>query len=518
MVGRIGVDMQPQGAFIVLESTSLVSEKVIEALVSRLEAANFDVLELNFPRKSSQASYFTRQLSSGAYGPQNEVGPYTEAMFEALDFFDAATDIRNQLLQGGIVIAQHYTSSTMALHGKKFVHDEERRGFYIWLDNMVSIMLKVPRPTQTFVLNDTTAEQNVVATYAELGQLFPQDFKLLDLVRSGQPVSEESTIEILWEAMSPLLPPPLAARRPSVNPSAKFSGSFAETPTNYVTPSTLPAELHDEYQNGVTQLLTKHVALRDTVTNYAVENLLLADLPVVQNALNLALPVAVHGDTPLPSAPTPSEISGTYGQQVDSLRLVSVSPRNELELLRTALYPQSHLSIDELAEEISTWSYAKKSSTYLEALQSGASRSAILQEVYYSWDVLNSFLGLAALRESGLYTQLNNQLLTPRYGYEVPKIIEDAGASDLFEDCFDLSLQLHSQLVAAGYEQEAQYVTLLGHKVRWSFQQSGTQAINLLSAISAGHLSVLAPLSKQLELKLRQTHPLLLEQLRPSID
>lgn len=517
MVGRVGVDMQPQGAFIVLESTSRVPDNIIDSLVQRLEAANFDVLKIDFPRKNSQASYFTRQLSSGSYGPQNEVGPYTESLFEVLDFFDASLEIRQQLGQGGIVIAQHYTGSTMATHGQKFIHDEERRGYYIWLDNMASIMLKVPRPSQTFVLSSLDAENALPNSYIELSQLFPQDFKLVDLVRSGQPISEEASIELLWEAMSPLLPPPLAAKRPSANPAAKFSGSFTETPTSYSTPATLPAELHEQYQTGIAQLLAKHKALQEAVTGYAVDNLLLADLPMVQNALNLALPVATQEGVNVPAAPAPSEISGAYGQQVDKLRLSSVTPRNELELLRTALYPKSHLSLDELTDEISSWDYAKKSTSYLEALQSSASRSAILQEVTYSWDVLDSFLSLQSLDESGLYTKLNNQLLTPRYGYEVPKIIEDAGASELFEDCFDLSLQLHSQLVAAGCEFEAQYATLLGHKVRWSFQQTGTQAINLLSAVSAGHLSVLAPLAGQIEAKLRQTHPLLLEQLRPTV-
>lgn len=517
MVGRVGVDMQPQGAFIVLESTSIVSETIVSTLVQRLEAANFSVLDIDFPRQNNQASYFSRQLASGSYGPHGDVGPYTEALFEVLDFFDASGDIRNQLLQGGVVIARHYTGSTMASHGQKFTHDEERRGFYIWLDNMAAIMLKVPRPTQTFVLNDGVINPQVPNTYVELSQLFPQDFKMVDLVRSGQPISQDATIDLLWEAMSPLLPPPLAARQPTADTPAKFAESFTTTPTGYFTPPTLAAELHEQYQSGITQLLTKHKALQDTVTTYAVDNLLLADLPLIQNVLNLALPVATQEGIALPPVPTPSELSGAYGQQTDNVRLTSVSPRNELDLLTTALYPQSHLSLSELAEEVSNWDYAKKSNSYLDLLKSSSSRAAILQDVTYSWDVLDSFLALISLRESGLCSQFSHQLLTPRYGYEVPKIIEDAGASEQFEDCFDLSLQLHSKLVAAGFEYEAQFVTLLGHKVRWSFQQSGTQVINLLEAVNAGHLSALVSLTETIETKLRQTHPLLLEQLRPAV-
>ena len=37
-----------------------------------------------------------------------------------------------------------------------------------------------------------------------------------------------------------------------------------------------------------------------------------------------------------------------------------------------------------------------------------------------------------------------------------------------FEAGFDLSLALYSHLQASGFEQEAQYAVLMGHKTRWS--------------------------------------------------
>ena len=54
------------------------------------------------------------------------------------------------------------------------------------------------------------------------------------------------------------------------------------------------------------------------------------------------------------------------------------------------------------------------------------------------------------------------QYITPRYGYEIPQLIEDAGLSEAFEACFDISLELFSYLQSAGYHNEAQYAALHG--------------------------------------------------------
>jgi hypothetical protein len=60
------------------------------------------------------------------------------------------------------------------------------------------------------------------------------------------------------------------------------------------------------------------------------------------------------------------------------------------------------------------------------------------------------------------------QALSPRYGYSTSPVIEDAGLSEQFDDCFDRSLELYSALQASNQPELAPYGALLGHKVRWS--------------------------------------------------
>ena len=104
------------------------------------------------------------------------------------------------------------------------------------------------------------------------------------------------------------------------------------------------------------------------------------------------------------------------------------------------------------------------------------------------------------------------QELTPRYGYEVPELIEDAGLSELYEECFDLSVALHSKLQSAGYKIEAQYATLLGHKMRWKVTFNAREAFHLIELRTSpqGHPGY-RKLAQQMFEKIAEVHPLLAE-------
>jgi thymidylate synthase ThyX len=107
------------------------------------------------------------------------------------------------------------------------------------------------------------------------------------------------------------------------------------------------------------------------------------------------------------------------------------------------------------------------------------------------------------------------QQLTPRYGYEVPQLVEDAGLADQFEACFDLSLQLHSLLEQAGFHAEAQYATLFGHRMRWKVTYNAREAFHLheLRTSPQGHPGY-RKLVQHMHEKLSEVHPLLAESMK----
>ena len=105
---------------------------------------------------------------------------------------------------------------------------------------------------------------------------------------------------------------------------------------------------------------------------------------------------------------------------------------------------------------------------------------------------------------------MNWQLLTPRYGYEVPALVDEAGLTEDFEACFDLSLKLYSLLQSEGYELEAQYATLLGHRMRWKFTMNAREAFHFIELRTSpqGHPGY-RKLTQQIYEAVQSVHPLM---------
>ena len=107
------------------------------------------------------------------------------------------------------------------------------------------------------------------------------------------------------------------------------------------------------------------------------------------------------------------------------------------------------------------------------------------------------------------------QQLTPRYGYDIPELVDDCGLTDLFLECFDISLRLHSYLQTEGYELQAQYATLLGHKMRWKVTYNAREAFHLheLRTTPHGHPGY-RKLVLEMHQKLAEKHPMLAEAMK----
>jgi dTMP kinase len=203
----------------------------------------------------------------------------------------------------------------------------------------------------------------------------------------------------------------------------------------------------------------------------------------------------------------------------ESVKLTDYWPKNELLIVPDMLYEHSQLSLDELDSIVSTWTYEKKLEvfkTYMgERLNRRMRPGRALEKMHYSWDLICDYGIFRDLQRHRMVDDLNWQMLTPRYGYEIPKLIEEADLSELFEKCFELSLKLHSSLVAAGYPLEAQYTTLLGHKMRWKITYNAREAMHFheLRTTPQGHPGY-RKLVMEMHEALAGVHPLLAEAMR----
>lgn len=186
------------------------------------------------------------------------------------------------------------------------------------------------------------------------------------------------------------------------------------------------------------------------------------------------------------------------------VNLSDLWPKDELDIVPEILYEHSSLSLNEIKKEVKDWSAAKKSKVlkaYIgDRLNKDHSPGQALAKIHYFWDILCDYATFADLpRDIGAEWQL----LTPRYGFEVPKLVEDAGLADDFEKCFDLSLELYSLMQQHGYEQEAQYATLFGHRMRWKMSLTANQAIDLIENSDIENSEIM----KMMHAKITKIHP-----------
>lgn len=213
-------------------------------------------------------------------------------------------------------------------------------------------------------------------------------------------------------------------------------------------------------------------------------------------------------------------LKGTYdtGDNAEVV-LSDVWPRNELDLVADMLYEHSNSSLASIRAEVAAWPYNKKAQvlkTYFgDRLNRRHRPGRALEKAHYSWDLICDFGIFCDLMRHRMVDDLEWQSLTPRYGFDVPELVESAGLTDDYEECFAISLKLHSMLVQSGYEQEAQYATLLGHKMRWKITYNAREAFHIheLRTSPQGHPGY-RKLVLEMHDKLAEHHPILAEAMK----
>ncbi len=209
-----------------------------------------------------------------------------------------------------------------------------------------------------------------------------------------------------------------------------------------------------------------------------------------------------------------SFVSGEYKE----VTLSNYFPKNELDLTADMLYSSSDRSLEEIKQIVDKLPYDKKLeifNTYIgDRLNRRHRPGRALEKAYYSWDIVCDFGIFRDLQRHRMVADLEWQNLSPRFGYSVPKLIEDADLVDQFEECFDLSLSLFSKMHSVS-PVEAQYATLMGHRMRWKITYNAREAMHFheLRTAPQGHPEY-RRIVKIMHDELSNVHPLLAESMK----
>ena len=127
----------------------------LQKLKERLEKENIDYREVSFPNYDSKTSTLVKMYLSGDFGKNaKDVSPYIASTFYAADRYATfQTEYKEYYENGGIILADRYTTSNMVHQAGKIKDKEERDKFLKWLWDFEFNLYGLPVPTEVFFLN-----------------------------------------------------------------------------------------------------------------------------------------------------------------------------------------------------------------------------------------------------------------------------------------------------------------------------------------------------------------------------
>ena len=129
-----------------------------EKLKERLNKDGVEYKTVSFPNYDSPSSSLVKMYLSGDFGTDaQKISPYFTSTFYAADRYATfETGYRKYYEDGGIILADRYTTASMVHQAGKIKNKEERDKFIKWLWDFEFKLYGLPIPTEVFFLNMPT--------------------------------------------------------------------------------------------------------------------------------------------------------------------------------------------------------------------------------------------------------------------------------------------------------------------------------------------------------------------------
>ncbi len=124
-------------------------------LQERLTKEGIDYKTVSFPNYDSPSSSLVKMYLSGEFGEDpNSVSPYVASTFYAADRYATfKKGYQEYYDNGGIILADRYTTANMVHQAGKITDEKEREKFLNWLFDLEFNLYGLPKPSQVFFLN-----------------------------------------------------------------------------------------------------------------------------------------------------------------------------------------------------------------------------------------------------------------------------------------------------------------------------------------------------------------------------
>ncbi|WAW15018.1 dTMP kinase [Peptostreptococcus equinus] len=146
-----------KGSIFVIESGTDGSGKATqtELLYNRLKEEGYKVMKVEYPNYKSDSSALVKMYLDGKFGKKaDDVDGYIASTFYAADRYASyKIEWEDFYLDGGIILADRYTTSNMVHQASKIDSKEDKDMFLNWLYNYEYGLYKLPQPSQVFFLD-----------------------------------------------------------------------------------------------------------------------------------------------------------------------------------------------------------------------------------------------------------------------------------------------------------------------------------------------------------------------------
>ncbi len=151
--------------------------------------------------------------------------------------------------------------------------------------------------------------------------------------------------------------------------------------------------------------------------------------------------------------------------------LVDYDDDAEDRVLASALYPQLHLPFDQLLQHVKYLNDEEREKLVGACLAGRKNRrhkpGRAFEHARYTFDICADFGCYRDLQRHRMLTQ-ERQLLSTQHGYDMPKLLVDAGIEKDYCEAMERAAEGCSQ-IAQDMPEEAQYAVPFGYRLRWYF-------------------------------------------------
>ncbi|KUO70541.1 MAG: thymidylate kinase [Clostridia bacterium BRH_c25] len=146
-----------KGKLIIIEAGSDASGKATQTkrLFTRMKGDKYNIRKVEYPNYKSNSSALVKMYLNGEFGYRpDDVNAYAASTFYAVDRYASyMKEWKRYYENGGIVLADRYTTSNMVHQASKLDDEAERNEYLDWLWDLEFVKLGLPVPDMVIFLD-----------------------------------------------------------------------------------------------------------------------------------------------------------------------------------------------------------------------------------------------------------------------------------------------------------------------------------------------------------------------------